>query len=128
MAPVTIVFGVLMILLGVIGYVATGRVHRTALIPVLPGLIWLALGVLARNERMRKHAMHAAAALSLVGFLAMARAIVNLIRWQTGGADPERPAAVISQAILGFLFLVFLILCVRSFIAARRARTSGAGA
>ena len=125
MAPVTIVFGVLMILLGIIGYFATGRQSITALIPVIPGVIWLVLGVLARNERMRKHAMHAAAALSLIGFLAMARAIINLIRWQTGGAEPARPAAVVSQAILGILFLVFLILCVRSFIGARRARRAG---
>ena len=125
MAQVTIVFGVLMILLGVVGYAATGRASPTALIPVIPGLIWVALGALARNDRMRKHAMHAAAALSLIGFLAMARAIVNLVRWQTGGPTPERPPAVVSQAILGVLLLVFLVLCVRSFIAARRARGAG---
>jgi fucose 4-O-acetylase-like acetyltransferase len=127
-ASTTILFGVLMILLGVGGYFVTGRQSLTALIPAIPGLIWVVLGVLARNERLRKHAMHVAAALSALGFIAMIRAIVTLVRWQTGGAEPERPAAVVSQAILGVLLLVFLILCVRSFIAARRARLSSPSA
>ena len=127
MASTTILFGVLMILLGVVGYFATGRQSVTALIPVIPGLIWLAFGAVARSDRLRKHVMHAAAALSLIGFLGMTRAIVNFIRWQTGGEAPARPAAVVSQAVLGLLFLVFLILCVRSFIAARRSRAAGAG-
>ena len=124
MAPVTIVFGLLMVVLGVAGYFLTGRQSATALIPVIPGVIWLVLGALARNERLRKHAMHAAAALSLLGFLGMVRAIVTFVRWQAGGDEPARPAAVVSQAILGLLFLAFLVLCVRSFIAARRNRTA----
>lgn len=127
MAPVTIVFGVLMILVGVVGYIATGRQSITALIPVIPGVIWLVLGAVARSPGARKHAMHAAAALSLVGFLAMVRAIVKLVQWQAGGAAPERPAAVVSQSVLGILFLVFLILCVRSFIVARRNRLAAPG-
>lgn len=127
MASTTILFGVLMILLGVVGYFATGRQSITALIPVIPGAIWLVLGALARNDNIRKHVMHAAAALSLVGFLAMIRAMVTLVRWQTGGAAPDRPAAVVSQSILGLLFLAFLILCVRSFIAARRNRAAAGG-
>ena len=126
MASTTITFGVLMILLGIVGYFVTGRQSPTALIPVIPGLVWVALGALARGERLRKHVMHAAAAMSLLGFLAMIRAIVNLIRWQAGGDAPARPAAVVSQAILGLLFLAFLVLCVRSFIAARRTRVTAA--
>ena len=127
MAPVTIVFGLLMIVLGVAGYFLTGRQSPTALIPVIPGVIWLLLGALARNDRLRKHAMHTAAALSLLGFLGMVRAIVTLIRWQTGGPEPARPPAVVSQSILGILFLVFLILCVRSFVQARRSRAAAPG-
>ena len=122
MASTTITFGVLMILLGVVGYFVTGRQSLTALIPVIPGVVWIMLGTAARSERVRKHAMHAAAALSAVGFIAMIRAMITLVRWKTGGEAPERPAAVVSQSILGLLFLAFLILCVRSFIAARRAR------
>ena len=127
MATTTILFGVLMILLGVVGYFATGRQSLTALIPVLPGAVWVVLGALASIDRLRKHVMHAAAALSLLGFLGMIRAIFTLVRWQTGGQAPARPAATVSQSVLGLLFLVFLILCVRSFIAARRARAAAPG-
>ena len=127
MASTTMFFGVLMILLGVGGYLLTGRESPTALIPVAPGVIFLLLGALARNEKMRKHVMHLAAALALVGFLAMAgMGWVKLARW-AGGTPPARPAAVISQSILGVLLLVFLVLCIRSFAAARRARAAGAG-
>ena len=121
MASTTIVFGLLMIVLGVGGYLLTGR-HPTALIPAGVGVVFIVLGTLARNDRHRKHVMHLAAALALVGFVAMAvMGWVKLARWAAGTA-PDRPAAVVSQSILGALLLVFLVLCVRSFISARRAR------
>ena len=126
MGPVTILFGVLMILLGFGGYLLTGRQSWTALIPAIVGAVFVLLGALARNDRLRKHVMHAAAALALLGFLGMIRAIVAFIRWKTGGPEPARPAAVVSQSILGVLLLVFVVLCVRSFIAARRNRGAAA--
>ena len=122
MASTTILFGVLMIVLGVAGYFMTGRQNLTALIPSGVGLVFVLLGALARNERARKHVMHLAAALALLGFLAMAgMGWVKLARW-AGGTPPARPAAVISQSILGLLLLVFLVLCIRSFVNARRSR------
>jgi hypothetical protein len=52
------------------------------------------------------------------------RGLVPLARW-AGGAVPARPAAVVSASITAGLMLVFLVLCVRSFIAARKARRAG---
>ena len=43
MAKVTIVFGVLLIILGLVGFYGTGAIHHTALIPTWFGL---ALGAL----------------------------------------------------------------------------------
>jgi hypothetical protein len=124
-ASLTIVFGVLLILLGVGGYFGTGRASLTALIPAIPGILFILLGLMARNARLRMHAMHAAAALALLGFVAMIPGgLVPLVRW-AGGTEPARPPAVISRCIMAGLMLVFLILCVRSFINARRARTAG---
>jgi hypothetical protein len=123
-ASTTIAFGLLMIGVGVGGYLLTGR-HPTALIPAAVGAVFVLLGALARNDRLRKHVMHLAAALALVGFVAMAAmGWVKLARW-AAGTEPQRPAAVVSQSILGALLLIFLILCVRSFISARRARAAG---
>jgi hypothetical protein len=121
----TIFFGVLLIILGVGGYFVTGRHSLTAMIPAIPGLLFIILGALARDARYRKHTMHAAAALALVGFLAMIPGgLVALARW-AGGTAPAKPAAVVSRCIMAGLMLVFLVLCVRSFISARRARRPG---
>ena len=43
-----------------------------------------------------------------------------------GGQEVARPAAVISQSIMGALTAVFVALCVKSFIDARKARQAGA--
>jgi hypothetical protein len=121
----TIVFGVLLILLGVGGYFGTGRVSLTALIPAIPGVLFILLGLVARNARLRMHAMHAAAALALIGVVMMIpKGLVPLARW-AAGTPPEKPAPVLSRSIMAGLMLVFLVLCVRSFINARRARTAG---
>ena len=119
MASTTIVFGVLLTLLGIGGYVLAGGVSPTALIPAFFGLPLVVLGFLARSESIRKHAMHAAAALALVGW---AGAVFSLMRTPAG---PRSAIAVFSQSAMVVLTAIFVALCVRSFIAARRARASG---
>jgi len=121
MSNVTIAFGVILIALGLAGYVATGQESPTALIPAAFGVLLLICGVLARKEHLRKHAMHAAAALGLLGFLGTARGLVQAFAL-LGGGTVERPAAVTSQAVMAVLSLIFVVLCVKSFIDARRAR------
>ena len=121
MAPIAMVFGAILIILGVVGYVATDRISVTALIPAGFGLALLLLGVLARKENLRKHAMHLAAALGLVGFLGSASGLPKLMTLLAGG-EVERPAAAISQSLMAVTCAVFVGLCVKSFIDARRAR------
>jgi glucose uptake protein GlcU len=118
MASTTIVFGLILTLLGLGGYFLTGAASVTALIPALFGLLLLGLGFLARSESIRKHAMHAAAVVALVG---CAGALFSLLRTPIAS---RAAAAVFSQAAMVVLTAVFVALCVRSFIAARRARRS----
>ena len=120
MSSTTILFGVLLTLLGLAGYVLTGASSPTALIPVIFGLLLLALGLLARSEPMRKHAMHAAATVALLG---CGGALFSLMRTPAG---PRSPMAVSSQAAMVILTAVFVGLCVKSFIDVRRARTGKA--
>jgi uncharacterized membrane protein len=115
MASTTIVFGILLTLLGLVGYAMT-RTSMTALIPSLFGLVLLVLGLIARSESIRKHAMHAAAAVALLGCIG---ALIPLLRTPSG---PRAAMAVFSQVAMVVLMAVFVALCVRSFIAARRAR------
>jgi uncharacterized membrane protein len=117
MASTTIVFGILLTLLGLVGYAMT-RTSMTALIPSLFGLLLLILGFLARSESIRKHAMHAAAMVALVGCVG---ALFPLLRTPSG---PRAAMAVFSQVAMVVLTAAFVALCVRSFIAARQARRS----
>jgi O-antigen/teichoic acid export membrane protein len=116
MALTTIIFGLALTLLGFLGYFMTGTSSVTALIPAGFGIVLIALGFLARSDAMRKHAMHAAAAVALLGMIG---ALIPLLRTPAG----VRPAmAVFSQVAMVVLTGIFVALCVRSFIATRRAR------
>jgi hypothetical protein len=126
MPRITLLFGVVLIILGVVGYVATGGVSVTALIPAFFGVAMVVLGWLGQNERYRRHAMHIAVLLGLLGFLGTARGLIALPRLFTDGGV-ERPAAVAAQGVMAILMIVYVALGVRSFIAARRARSARSG-
>jgi hypothetical protein len=115
MAKIAILFGVLLTMLGLGFYLVTAMVSPTALIPAFVGVPLAVLGGFAYSARegVRKHLMHAAAMLGLLGVLApMAR----LIAKGFGGAAP----AVAEQVLMAVVCLVFVGLCVNSFVQARR--------
>jgi peptidoglycan/LPS O-acetylase OafA/YrhL len=122
MPSISIICGVLLILVGLIGYgygMMDGRASVTALIPAFLGLILAVLGFAAKSrEDLRKHIMHAAVLVGLLGFLATVSSVLKLPALFDGTA--ERPAAVVAQFATALICLVFVILCVKSFIDARR--------
>ena len=100
--------GVLLVIQGFGFYVGTSSKSTTALIPSFIGLPMLALGILAWRESARKHAMHLAAAVALLGFLAaVGRAVSAGLSFSLAG---------ISVLILALLTGVFLALCIHSFV------------
>ena len=58
----------------------------------------------------------------LLGFLGSARGLLQLPALLTGG-EVARPAAVMAQSVMAILMLLFVFLCVRSFINARVRRS-----
>lgn len=122
MPRITVGFSLAYIVLGLAGFFLTGAAHKTALIPAVIGVILLGLGLLAGKENLRMHVMHAALLIGLLAFLGTARGLAKLPAAFAGTA--ERPAAVYAQAATAVLSLVYLALGVRSFIAARRARSA----
>jgi hypothetical protein len=64
--------------------------------------------------------MHGAVVVGLLGFLATVTSFFKIPALLAGTA--ERPAAVVSQLAMSVICLVFVILCVNSFISARRNR------
>jgi len=110
---------------GAIGFVLTGNAHPTALIPAWFGLALAILGALARTEDARKRMlwMHIAVTVGLVGFVFPGTMAVLAYVKAHGGAL-ARPAATEEQAAMAAVCLVFVAICIRSFIAARRGRNA----
>ena len=124
MAKVTLVFAVLLIALGLAGYLGTGSQHPTALIPTWFGLALGIFGVLAisPSESRRKLFMHINVTIGLIGFLGAA--ITAVQRYGTARSEGVEPnyIALTSQLIMAALMLNYVVLCVKSFIDVRRAR------
>ncbi|MGA2340873.1 MAG: hypothetical protein ABSF75_13340 [Terracidiphilus sp.] len=124
MARVTYVFGILLVALGLIGYWGTGSIHPTALIPTWFGLALVAGGLLAisPSEGRRKLFMHINVTVGLLGLIG---AIVSALREyghaRSLGLDPDWKA-LSAQLAMAALLLIYVNLCVRSFIQARRLR------
>ncbi len=123
MAKLTIVFGVLLIAVGIIGFVLTGHEHPTALIPSLIGLILAISGGLAHTEDAKRRMlwMHIAVTVGLLGFLATIKSAFQVFELSRG-ADLPHPIAIEEKAGTCLLCLLFVAFCVRSFIEARRGR------
>ena len=119
MAKLTGWIGVLLMVVGVGGYALTHGVSRTALIPAVLGAALLGLGHLAKTERWRRHAMHAAMIVALVGIAGSARGLMQLPA-VLSGETVSRPAAVYAQSMTAVALLILLIAGIRSFVAARR--------
>jgi uncharacterized membrane protein HdeD (DUF308 family) len=125
MAWPTIICGSLLVLVGIVGYgTATpgedGKVSPTALIPAFFGAALVISGVLAFKDSLRKHVMHLAA---LIGVLGVLGGFMPLIRQysKTGDFNPFKKSAIAGELMI-LVCLVFVGLCVNSFIQARRAR------
>jgi len=124
MAKVTYVFGILLVALGLIGYWGTGSIHPTALIPTWFGLALVAGGLLAisPSEGRRKLFMHINVTVGLLGLIgASVSALREYGHARSLGLDPDWKA-LSAQLAMAALLLIYVNLCVRSFIQARRLR------
>jgi hypothetical protein len=103
MTTITLAVGAVLTVLGIAGYALTGAASPTALIPSLVGVLILACGVLARQEKLRKHAIHAALAVALLGALGSLMNVVKIGQVFAGTA--ERPTAIIVSTVM-FVVLI----------------------
>ena len=150
MAKTTVVFGLLLIGIGIVGYTGAGSASPdaasevesaaggdaavadesadpgkksvTALIPAFVGSVLLLCGVVAFNESAKKHAMHAASVVGLLGLLAGAgRGAMGIGKFMS--RDPSlNQRSFLFVWLMAILCGIFLFLCVQSFIAAKKRR------
>ena len=98
MAIPTLITAILLIVVGVVSYAngtpgADGKVSPTALIPAFVGGVLAVCGLLAFSDKLRKHAMHFAAMVGVVGFLGGFMPLVRQYS-KTGEFDPTKPSAI----------------------------------
>ena len=144
MNKVAILFGLMLIALGAVGYFGStpqskpatepaagatagksaasepGKRSLTAFIPAAFGLLLLFCGAIGLQPGNRKLAMHFAAGIGLLGFVA---GVVRLMMKLPAilNSDPIlNPRALMFSGLMGLICLVYVIMSVRSFIAARQ--------
>ncbi len=116
----SLVAGVLCVAVGIYSFTQgqpgeeTGEVSKTALIPAWIGLVFIAAAALSHlKPLLHKHAMHLAALASLIGLLGAVMPV------RVRGFDFSQ-ASVQGSVVLFLTCGTFLVLAIRSFIAARR--------
>jgi len=123
MPRITIAFGILLVVLGLAAYFgsASANPSPTALIPAAFGALLCVCGVAALKPHWRKHAMHAAAAIAVLGALAASgRAVGSLAKLADGG--DVKTSVLASLVIMAATCWLLVALYVKSFVDARRRR------
>jgi hypothetical protein len=124
-ARIAIFFGVVLAVLGIGLYAmsdpelkAQGKAY-TAFIPSAFGAVLIVIGQVAQSgsAQVRKHSMHAAAMVGLIGLVVPAYRVITAL---SQGA--EITLAIGGQIAMAVLCGIFLALCIKSFIDVRRAR------
>ena len=117
----TFIAGGVLVVVGGIGYIASGAASLTALIPSGLGVLLLVAALIARNPKLRQHALHVAMLVALIGILAT---FMNMLRLgEVFAGTAERPLAVVSSAFTCVTLLVYLGFGINSFVQARRNRS-----
>jgi hypothetical protein len=121
MGKTAIGFGVALIAIGVIGWLAGGMSSITGLIPALFGVALAGLGWWAGRGN-EKTAMHIAAVVGLIGLLAPLGRIFPAL-----GSGGELGLAFWTNVLMFVACGAFFALCVKSFVDARKARQAQTG-
>lgn len=135
MPALTVMFGILLLVVGVWGYwggdlglwtplglQAPERLSGTALVPAAVGVLLIVCGLLAFKESLLKHAMHGAASIGLLGLAAAGSRLV----WTLIGKGKVEGVGGVSLTAMTLLCGGFVALCVNSFIQVRRRRRAAA--
>ena len=122
MAKSTIWFGVLLAVVSLGFWIGMGRTEAAPLHPAGIGVLLILCGALANTENPKKRMlwMHIAVTLGLIGLLVTGiRAVIEIAK---GTAMSINPLGFEERVAVALVCLLYVALCVRSFIAARRGR------
>ena len=97
MIALSLTVGVLLVAVGIGGYVLSHMVSPTALIPAAFGVVILMLGLYGRAEVRRRTAMHLAMGIALVGILGSIGGVLPMLKWLTGGSAKNIKVRLIGE-------------------------------
>ena len=124
MARVGIVAGLLLCGVTLVALVGNPIKSPTQFIPMMLGTPLLFCGVVALNPHRRKHTMHVAAVIGLLGAIAgAARATYCLLEFAGGNEiDWYGFKVIVAMSVIS---TIFVVICVVSFRQARRRKAAG---
>lgn len=120
----TLSFGLALVIIGIFGYSYYPPHSLTALIPAGFGLALLLTGLCSAKQGCHKHAMHAAAMIALIGTIGAGVMAGKGLAAGTAEGDGSIDGSVLMQTLMALVCLVFVVLCIQSFKAARGAPAS----
>lgn len=110
MVLTTLLYGILVTGLGIVGYFATGQVSKTALIPCVFGLPIILLAITGwLRSQATKQILIAALVIAVLAFLGTAKSFGGLVTL-LGGGEVARSTAIIFQAIMAIASLGYVLL------------------
>ncbi|MEO0460267.1 MAG: hypothetical protein AAF219_05440 [Myxococcota bacterium] len=123
MSGVTVAIGAVLSVLGLGSYLGSGQI-LAALVPSMFGIGLLTAGLMARFERWHAAGMYASVVIAVFGAAAaLSRALPGIAR--AGGSGLSGATSV--QLAMGLMLSVFVVFCMNSFIAERKAQRARIG-
>ena len=120
MGKLTLGFGTVLVLIGVIGYFATGGASVTALIPAFIGVPVLIAGLLMMRPGIKSFGLYLATALALLMALGTLRGVAGLF-------SGELSTATVVNVAIFLMSAGYLVAAVREIFAGRRGGSRPSG-
>ncbi len=116
----TLLVGGALVVEGLGFYVGTGMTSWTSLIPGIPGILLIAMSIMATRQPERAHFwMHIAVVFGLLTFLGGLMGVKGLV-------SNDLTASTVAQLLMIVIGGVYTFACIRSFTYARKAREAAA--
>ncbi len=116
----TLLVGGALVVEGLGFYVGTGMTSWTSLIPGIPGILLIAMSIMATRQPERAHFwMHIAVVFGLLTFLGGLMGVKGLV-------SNDLSASTVAQLLMIVIGGVYTFACIRSFTYARKAREAAA--
>jgi len=115
LSRLTFVYVILLVLLGLIGYLGTGRQSGTALIPTFFGIVVHLAGLITLRSSKPMVPKVTLLILGLIGFVSTIGGVPGTLKL-IAGSEITRPAAAISKSIMAtisFVYCILLVVCTR---------------